>query len=49
VNLEAVDITGLGHQVGGHLRAFCHGGDNVDDMVVGYPYETLAHQFLGVA
>jgi hypothetical protein len=35
VNLQAVDITGLEHRVGGHLRAFCHGGNNVDDMVVG--------------
>jgi len=36
VNLQAVDITGLEHRVGGHLRAFCHGGNNVDDMAVGY-------------
>jgi hypothetical protein len=51
VNLQAADITGLGHQVGGHLRAFCHGGNNVDDMVVGYALQGLqsGNKYVGVA
>jgi hypothetical protein len=51
VNLQAVNITGLGHQVGGHLRAFCHGGNNVDDMVVGYALQGLqsGNKCVGVA
>src|SRR5260370_41238239 len=34
VNLQAADITGLGHQVGGHVRASYHGGNDVDDIVI---------------
>ena len=51
MNLQAVDITGLGHQVGGHLRAFYHGGNNVDGMVVGYAFQGLqsGNKRVGVA
>jgi len=36
VNLQAADVTGLELQVGDDVRAFYHGGDDVDDIVVDY-------------
>jgi hypothetical protein len=41
MNLQAVDITGPGHQTAGHLRALCHGGNDMGGGGI------LGHQFLG--
>lgn len=51
VNLQAVDITGLGHQVGGHLRAFYHGGNDMGDIAVDYVFQGLqaGNKYVGVA
>ena len=39
--MQAADITGFGHQVSGHVRAFYRGGNDVDDIVVGYAFQGL--------
>jgi hypothetical protein len=41
VNVQAADITGLGRQVSGYVRAFLRGGNDVDDIVVGYAFQGL--------
>ena len=41
MNVQAADITGYGHQVSGYVRAFYRGGNDVDDIVVGYAFQGL--------
>jgi len=41
VNVQAADIAGFGHQVSGYVRAFYRGGNDVDDIVVGYAFQGL--------
>jgi hypothetical protein len=40
MNVQAADITGLGHQVSGYVQAFHRGGNGVDD-AVGYGFQGL--------
>jgi hypothetical protein len=50
VNLQAMDITGVGHQVGGQLRAFYRGCNDMGDIAVDYAFQGLqaGNKFLGV-
>jgi hypothetical protein len=41
VNVQAADITGFGHEVSGYVRAFDRGGNDVNDIVVGYVFQGL--------
>jgi len=41
VNVPEADITGFGRQVSGYVRAFLRGGNDVDDIVVGYAFQGL--------
>jgi hypothetical protein len=41
VNVQAADITGFGRQVRGYVRTFLRGGNDVDDIVVGYAFQGL--------
>ena len=41
MKVQAADITGFGHQVSGYVRAFYRGGNDVDDIVVGYTFQGL--------
>ena len=41
MNVQAAHITGFGHQVSGYVRAFHRGGNDVNDIVVGYAFEGL--------
>jgi hypothetical protein len=41
VNVQAADITGFGHEVSGYVRAFHRGGNDVNDIVVGYVFQGL--------
>ena len=41
MNLQALDITGLGHQVGGHLRALYDGGNDMGDSAVDHAFQGL--------
>ena len=41
MNLQAADVTALEHQVGHHVHAFYHGGNDVDDIVADYASQGL--------
>jgi len=41
VNVQAADITSFGRQVSGYVRAFHGGGNDADDIVVGYAFQGL--------
>ena len=41
MNVQAADITGFGRRVSGYVRAFYRGGNDVDDIVVGYAFQGL--------
>jgi hypothetical protein len=41
VNPQAADVTGLELQVGDHVHAFYHGGNDLDDIVVDYASQSL--------
>ena len=41
MNVQATDITGFVHQVSGDVRACHRGGNDVDDILVGYAFQGL--------
>ena len=41
MNVQAADITGFGRQVSGYIRAVLRGGNDVDNIVVGYAFQGL--------
>ena len=41
MNVQAADIAGFARQVSGYVRAYLRGGDDVDDIVVGYAFQGL--------
>jgi hypothetical protein len=41
VNVQAAEITGFGRQVSGYVRAFHRGGNDVNDIAVGYAFQGL--------
>ena len=41
MNVQAADITGFRHQVGGYVRGFYRRGNDASDVVVGYAFRGL--------